>query len=232
MAGLELRGTQLAIVAIAACSGFSNLAPYSHLAESKRQSGPKRAVSLAYIPPRPKGISDNSGAKGDNMGECVALIKDYWGYIVAVVGIVLLIGGYGVVKLKDFLPVLKTLLSTTQDYPLGTWNCVWQHDTPAGEQRRPDVSDVVTIAFAREEVVIGSGSGGDIVDGYKLVGRCTSSCLAVTYKIADKNRPYAGAVVLHKVTEKRLEGRFVQYIIAPDGLAAGLVTGMTVWKRP
>jgi hypothetical protein len=165
------------------------------------------------------------------MTECIALIKDYWGYVAAVVGVGILVSGYGVLKLKDFLPVLKTLLSTTQDYPLGTWNCLWKHDTSANGQR-PDINDIVTIDFAREEVVIGAGAGGEVVDGYKLVGRCTSSCLALTYRISDKNRPYAGAVVLHKVNEKRLEGRFVQYIIAPGGLTAGLVTGETVWKKP
>jgi hypothetical protein len=166
------------------------------------------------------------------MGECVALIKDYWGYAATGAAALLLVGGYGLLKLRDFLPVIQTLLSTNQDYPLGTWNCTWQHDALAGAPQRQDISDVVTINFAREEVVVGAGVGGDLADGYKLVGRCTSSCLALTYRIADKNRPYAGSVVLHKVNEKRLEGRFVQYIVAPDGMTAGLLSGTTVWRKP
>ena len=58
------------------------------------------------------------------MTDCVAFVKDVWGYL-AVGGVVLaVVLGYGVLKLKDFLPVLKTLLSVNQEYPLGTWACL------------------------------------------------------------------------------------------------------------
>lgn len=164
------------------------------------------------------------------MSECVAFLNDVWGYAAAVLVFLVAVAGYGALKLKDFLPVLKTLLSVTQEYPLGTWNCNWKHD-PLPTLQRSDINDVVVINFAREEIVIGNGSGGDLQDGYRLVGRCTSSCIALTYRINDKSRPYAGSVALHKVTEKRLEGRFLQYIIAPDGSTAGVLTGSTTWTK-
>ena len=166
------------------------------------------------------------------MDQCLTLIWELPAYVSVIASGVVLACGYGILKLKDFWPVLKTLLSTSQDYPLGAWNCEWHHDQSSDGKQRPDIKDVVTIDFAREEIVIGSGSGGDVVDGYKLVGRCTSSSLALTYKIADKTLPFVGAVTLHKVNEKRLEGRFVQYVVTPDGLTAGLVTGKTTWRKP
>lgn len=166
------------------------------------------------------------------MGECIGVLREYWGYAAMLATLVLLIGGYGAIKLKDFLPVLKTLFSAMQEYPLGTWNCTWYCDPVPGEPVRPDITDVVTLDFAREEVVVGAGAGGVVKDGYKLVGRCTSSCLALTYKIADKDLPYVGAVVLRKLNEKRLEGHFAQYVIAADGSTAGLITGTTRWTKP
>jgi hypothetical protein len=165
------------------------------------------------------------------MGPCVDLLREYWGVAAFGTAMLLFIGGYGVIKLKHFLPVLRTLVSNAQEYPVGSWNCLWQHDVVSGELPRPDISDVVTINFAREEVVIGSGVGGEMVKGYNLVGRCTSSCVALTYRIADESRPYAGSVVLHKRNERRLEGRFVQYIVASDGSTAGLLSGRTVWSK-
>jgi hypothetical protein len=164
------------------------------------------------------------------MSECVTFLTEVWGYLVAGGILLVALAGYGALKLKDFLPVLKTLFSVSQEYPLGTWNCHWKHD-PLDALQRPDIKDVVAINFAREEIVIGSGSGGELQEGYRLVGRCTSSCIALTYRINDRGRSYAGSVALHKVTEKKLEGRFVQYIVAPDGNTAGVLTGSTVWTK-